>query len=201
MNFTRINKNTAHSELIHNNNNNQQISSLPVNKPRHIVNFRPPVIPTIIANKDIMTWGRATWFLFHTLAHKVKDQYFLQIKLELCNNILRICSSLPCLMCQTHATEYMNKINFDNIKTKSDLKKMLFNFHNVVNERKNYQKLAYEKIDEQYEKANLHGIVNNFFINMSISRNRELVSHNLFSDLLINKFKIWLSDNIKYFNK
>ena len=78
MNFTRINKNTAHSEIIRNNNNN--ISSLPVKKSRNIVNFRPPVIPTIIPNKDIMSWGRATWYLFHTLAHKVKDQYFLQIK-------------------------------------------------------------------------------------------------------------------------
>jgi hypothetical protein len=95
----------------------------------------------------------------------------------------------------------MNKINFDNIKTKSDLKKMLFNFHNVVNERKSYQKFAYEKIDEKFEQANLHGIINNFFINMANSRNRELVSHNLYSDLLLNKFKVWLSDNIKYFNK
>jgi len=197
MNFTRINKNTAQSELIH---NDTKISSLPVNKPRHIVHFRPSVIQTIIPNKDVMTWGRATWFLFHTLAHKVKDQYFLQIKLDLCNHILKICSSLPCLMCQSHATDYMHKINFDNIKTKSDLKHMLFNFHNVVNERKSYQKFTYDKIDEKYHQANLHGIINNFFINMANSRNRDLVSHNMYSDLLLSQFKIWLRDNLKYFN-
>ena len=198
MNFTRINKNTAHSEIIRNNNNN--ISSLPVKKSRNIVNFRPPVIPTIIPNKDIMSWGRATWYLFHTLAHKVKDQYFLQIKLDLCNNILRICSSLPCLMCQSHATEYINKINFDNIKTKSDLKNMLFNFHNIVNERKSYQKFTYEKLDEKYQQSNLHGIINNFFINMSNSRNRELITHNMYSDVLLSNFKVWLRENLKYFN-
>ncbi len=199
MNFTRINKNTAHSEIIRNNNNNN-ISRLPVKKSRNIVNFRPPVIPTIIPNKDIMSWGRATWYLFHTLAHKVKDQYFLQIKLDLCNNILRICSSLPCLMCQSHATDYINKINFDNIKTKSDLKNMLFNFHNVVNERKSYQKFTYEKIDEKYQQANLHGIINNFFVNMSNSRNRELLAHNMYSDVLLTNFKVWLGENLKYFN-
>ena len=134
------------------------------------------------------------------LLHKIKDQYFLQIKLDLCNNILRICSSLPCLMCQSHASDYINKINFDNIKTKSDLKNMLFNFHNIVNERKSYQKFTYEKLDEKYQQANLHGIINNFFINMSNSRNRELVSHNMYSDLLLTNFKVWLRENLKYFN-
>lgn len=198
MNFTRINKRTANTEFIRNDNN---LNPLPVRTPIRTVSFRPiPVKKTIIPNKDVMTWGRATWFLFHTLAHKIKDQYFLQIKLQLCNNILKICSSLPCLMCQEHAVEYIKKINFDNIKTKMDFKNMLFNFHNVVNENKGYRKFSYDELDNKYENANLHKIINNFFSVMSRSKNRELVSHNMFADSLQSSFRMWLGDNIKYFN-
>ena len=196
MNFTRINKRTANTEFINNNN----IKPLPVRNQKKNLNFRPPPVKTIVPNKTEMTWGRATWFLFHTLAHKVKDQYFLQIKLELCNNIFKICSSLPCLMCQEHAVDYMKKVNFNNIKTKVDLKNMLFNFHNVVNENKGYRKFSYEELDSKYETANLHKIINNFFSVMSRSKNRDLVSHNMFADTLQNSFKLWLNENIKYFN-
>ena len=77
---------------------------------------------------------------------------------------------------------------------------MLFNFHNIVNERKSYQKFTYEKLDEKYQQSNLHGIINNFFINMSNSRNRELITHNMYSDVLLSNFKVWLRENLKYFN-
>tara|TARA_B100000902_G_C27134407_1_gene825308 strand:- start:407 stop:1018 length:612 start_codon:yes stop_codon:yes gene_type:complete len=202
MNFTRINKHTANTEFT---NNNLKIRPLPVVREKKAVDFtssyiRKPVNPVYMPNKDQMTWGRATWFLFHTLAHKVKDQYFLQVKSELCNNIFKICSSLPCLMCQEHAVDYMKKVNFNNIKTKTDLKNMLFNFHNVVNENKGYKKFTYEELDKKYEEANLHKIINNFFSVMSKSKNRDLVAHNMYADSLNYSFKMWLSENIKYFN-
>lgn len=202
MNFTRINKQTANTEFV---NNNLKLAALPVRRVTKVVDFtssyiKKPKTPQFIPNKDQMTWGRATWFLFHTLAHKVKDQYFLQVKAELCNNIFKICSSLPCLMCQEHAVDYMKKVNFNNIQTKTDLKNMLFNFHNVVNENKGYQKFSYEELDIKYENANLHKIINNFFSVMSKSKNRDLVAHNMYADTLNFSFKLWLSENIKYFN-
>ena len=58
----------------------------------------------------------------------------------------------------------MRNINFDNIQTKTDFKRMLFNFHNVVNKNKNYKIYKYENLDDQYKKSNLLKIINNFFI-------------------------------------
>jgi len=83
-----------------------------------------------------MRWGEPTWFLFHTLAHKIKDEFFHEKKMEILNTISLICANLPCPNCANHATEYMKNINFYAIQTKQDLKNMLFQFHNVVNQRK-----------------------------------------------------------------
>jgi hypothetical protein len=34
-------------------------------------------------NPNKIRWGPPTWFLFHTLAHKIKDEHFSKIKNEL----------------------------------------------------------------------------------------------------------------------
>tara|TARA_B100000925_G_C21962980_1_gene454247 strand:+ start:32 stop:688 length:657 start_codon:yes stop_codon:yes gene_type:complete len=192
------------------NNNNIGVFSLNRNKPiqniNRITNIRAinGLLPTTtepIPHRKEMTWGRATWFLFHTLAEKVKEEYFLQIKKELCNNIYKICSCLPCELCRAHAIEYVQNINFDNIQTKTDFKRMLFNFHNVVNKNKNYQIYKYEDLDEQYKKGNLIQIINNFFTQHSISRNKNSPTLVMFHTSIMDQFKLWLKDNLQYFNK
>ena len=40
------------------------------------------------------TWGPCTWYLFHTLAEKVKEESFPLIKDSLISLIIRICSNL-----------------------------------------------------------------------------------------------------------
>ena len=151
-------------------------------------------------HKKEMTWGKATWFLFHSLAEKVKEERFLEVKKELCNNVYRICNCLPCEICRKHAIEYMRNINFDNIKTKTDFKKMLFNFHNVVNKNKNYHIFKYEDLDEKYSKSNLSKVINNFFYYMSISRNKTSPSSDMQNSMIINGFRSWINSNISYFN-
>ena len=151
-------------------------------------------------HKKEMTWGKATWFLFHSLAEKVKEERFLEVKKELCNNVYRICNCLPCEICRKHAIEYMRNINFDNIKTKTDFKKMLFNFHNVVNKNKNYHIFKYEDLDEKYSKSNLSKLINNFFYYMSISRNKTSPSSDMQNSMIINGFRSWINSNISYFN-
>ena len=61
-----------------------------------------------------MLWGEPTWFLFHTLAEKVKPKDFPKIRESFIHIILRICSNLPCPDCANHALQYMNGINFEN---------------------------------------------------------------------------------------
>ena len=83
-------------------------------------------------NPNKIRWGPPTWFLFHTLAHKIKDEHFSKIKTELLNNIIIICMNLPCPKCSEHATQYMKKINVNTIsyilifkKSKSFIKQLI----------------------------------------------------------------------------
>jgi hypothetical protein len=208
--FTQQNKTNARIELTKSNTlknipNNlfKPLNPKPTNKPRllkktwmqnAVAEMKP------VEHRDEMTWGRATWFLFHSLAEKVKEERFLEIKKELCNNIYRICNSLPCEICRKHALEYIKNINFDNIKTKTDFKKMLFNFHNVVNKNKNYHIFKYEDLDEKYAKSNLNKIINNFFNYMSVSRNKTSPANDMQNNMILQGFKSWISNNRAYFD-
>lgn len=194
--FTKNDKRTNVTQVITRQNSVFSTQSNKVRTKKEVVR----VIPQITPNKDVMTWGRATWFLFHSLAEKVKDEYFIQIKQELCNQIYRICTSLPCLLCQKHAVEYMSNVNFKSIKTKEDLKKMLFNFHNVVNAQKNYKQFQYNELEDKYKKGNLAKIIDNFLVNMKLSRNKQVVTHTMYSMNVLDGFKIWMKEHYKYFN-
>jgi hypothetical protein len=111
-----------------------------------------------------MVWGRPTWLLLHTLAHKVKDESFAKIRLDLLSLITRICIHLPCPVCANHASEYLRKINFDAIQTKKDLKDMLFQFHNSVNLQKSYPQFSYANLDAEYAQAVTTAVIQNFLV-------------------------------------
>ena len=56
------------------------------------------------------------------------------------------------------------------------------------------------RLDEKYKKGNLTAIINNFFVYMEKSRNRQMVSHTMYSNNLLSSFRIWLKENIQFFN-
>ena len=56
-------------------------------------------------------WGPCTWYLFHTLAEKVKDEQFLKLKNGFISIIKRICSNLPCPECAEHAQHKLKSLN------------------------------------------------------------------------------------------
>ena len=110
-----------------------------------------------------MLWGEPTWLLFHTLAEKVKEEEFTKIRQEFLNQIMKICNNLPCPECSKHATIELNKVRFDTMNDKEQLKKMLYNFHNHVN--KNLKKPLYDEENLKiYEKANFNTIMKNFLL-------------------------------------
>ena len=49
--------------------------------------------------------------------------------------IQQTCSVLPCPYCRYHAIMYVNKISNEQINLKEKLIKVLFDFHNSVNQR------------------------------------------------------------------
>jgi hypothetical protein len=146
-------------------------------------------------------WGPPTWYLFHTLAHKVKDEQFSFIKTELFQNIVLICRNLPCPTCAAHATDYMSKVNPKTIKTKDDLKNLLFQFHNEVNSRTGTPHFSYNELNDKYDSAVTMNIIQNFFVYFKDgSFNVTAIANSMHRDRITSQFKEWLKTNIYYFN-
>jgi len=148
-----------------------------------------------------MRWGEPTWFLLHTIAEKVREESFQSMRVELLQIIYIICTNLPCPDCATHATTYLNGINFNAIQTKEQLKNMLFTFHNVVNARKGYTQFYRGDLDEKYSKAVTLNIILNFmkyFENKT--SNSHMMANNLYRTKAIVSIKSWFNNNMRYFN-
>lgn len=148
-----------------------------------------------------MRWGEPTWFLFHTLAEKIKDEHFQQIRVELLNNFYAICSNLPCPDCANHAKAYMDGINFNTIRTKEDLQRLFHTFHNVVNQRKGYPLMPYEELGPKYSKAITINIIRNFMEHFADRhRSPKLMANDLHRSRMVVVLKEWFNKNIVYFN-
>jgi hypothetical protein len=157
---------------------------------------------TPVTRTKTMKWGEPTWFLFHTLSYKIKDEYFVIIREELLNIIYTICYNLPCPDCANHASDYLKSINFNSIQTKEQLKKMLFIFHNVVNTRKGYELFPYENFDDKYSKANTINIIQNFMVYFKNKHSSiHMIANDLHRNRIANSLMEWFKNNIKYFDK
>jgi hypothetical protein len=151
-------------------------------------------------NPNKIRWGPPTWFLFHTLAHKIRDEQFSKIKNELLTNIITICRNLPCPKCAEHATEYMSKINIGAIHTKDDLKNMLFKFHNDVNVRTGAPLFEYNDLQNKYNSAVTINIVQNFFVYFKDkSFNVTAIANSMHRERITNSLKEWFQKNIQCF--
>jgi hypothetical protein len=148
-----------------------------------------------------MKWGEPTWLLFHTLAHKIKDDHFDHMKLDILNIITTICNNLPCPNCANHATEYMKRVNYNSIKTKQELKNLFFQFHNEVNLRKGFQLFPHENLDEKYSKALTKNIIQHFMVFFQDKhKSIHMIANDMHRARLSQQLKIWFNDNIQYFD-
>lgn len=194
MNFvTRRNKNNTPFKLY---------SLMPMIQPKRIEVSKPLTSIESIPQPKVkeMLWGEPTWFLFHTLAEKIKEEYFHQLKDALFKYVRQICNNLPCPDCARHATQYMNRINFDAITTKEQFKIMLFSFHNEVNKQKNYPLFDFSELTTKYETAITINIVRNFFNHFSKkSFNIRIDTGNYNRSRLLTEFRKWLEQNANCF--
>jgi hypothetical protein len=158
-------------------------------------------IPTEPPKLKKMRWGEPIWFLFHTLAQKIKEENFAAIKDELFNNIVMICGNLPCPTCANHATDYMKKIQPSAIRTKQDLKMMLFAFHNEVNVRKGFSLFPLDQLEDKYSKANTLNIIQ-YFINAFEDKHKSIhmIANDMHRARITKKLKEWFQANLQYFD-
>lgn len=146
-------------------------------------------------------WGPAIWFLLHTLSTKVREDQFHSIRFELLQHIYTICTNLPCPICSEHAKGYLGGINFNTIRTKDDLQKLFWAFHNDVNKRKGYPFFPFEQIQEKYSLAVTQNIINNFMNHFSDrSRSVKLLADDLLRSQLCKALTKWFSIHIHAFD-
>lgn len=148
-----------------------------------------------------MKWGQPIWFLFHTLAEKIKDEEFDSLRVEFLNIIYTICANLPCPDCANHATQYMNGINYQTIQTKQQLIDILYTFHNSVNQRKMFPIFPYSELREKYSKANTLKIIQNFMVHFQDKHySIRMIANDFHRNILVNRLITWFNANISKFN-
>lgn len=109
--------------------------------------------------KEELYWGKLTWGLFHTIAEKIQHPKELS---TLKNLIVIVCHNLPCPHCREHAKTYLKKKPIEKVvKTHVDLKKYLWEFHNVVNVRTK-KRIQSPEILQQYSNMNFLNLLNNW---------------------------------------
>lgn len=159
------------------------------------------VQPLPVVKKPKLVWGPAIWFMLHTVAEKVHEKSFHIVRNDILAHILSICSNLPCPSCSMHAKQYLQSIDLNKIRTKEDLKKMLYLFHNEVNKRTGNEEYTYEDLNEKYPKGNLNKILTVFF---KVFEDKHASVHMLSNDIhtmrVSQRLKLWFRTNIHHFD-
>ena len=160
------------------------------------------VIHDVQISKDKkMKWGEAIWFLFHTLAEKIKEEHFQSKKYEMINIVKAICTNLPCPKCTDHATAYMKRLNIESIKIKQDWKDFLYKFHNEVNVRKNFVEFPYNELDSKYQNANTVNVINYFIsVYKEKSNNVQMIATEMSRMRILRNTQQWLIANFNCFD-
>ena len=105
-----------------------------------------------------MIWGKYTWYFFHTLAEKIREEHFDNNRENLITIFKEICAVLPCPTCRAHAVESNKKVNWSLIRTKEDFKNFIFAFHNKISIKKRVRPAEIDAL-EQYKRANFRNVI------------------------------------------
>ena len=97
-----------------------------------------------------------------------------------------------------HAKLFLSKIDFAKIKTKDDLKRILYIFHNAVNKRKNKPAFNINYI-ARYSTSNLAIAYKNFVAAYKTNGNMKLLADNFQRKIIIKNINLWLSRNHQLF--
>jgi hypothetical protein len=91
-------------------------------------------------------WGTNCWTFFHAYAHHISNDRFLKTKSMFIETFTKTMLCLPCPLCKKHALAYLKQRPLSRIHSKEELKKYLWEFHNMVNARNSKPTFSYESI-------------------------------------------------------
>ena len=96
-------------------------------------------------------WSKPTWTIMHLLSANCKDRKMEVNKVK--NLISHMTTLLPCIVCKSHAMEYLKKNRFGRVKSKEELINFMFRFHNNVKRGINFP-LAKQNVLSMYKNKN-----------------------------------------------
>lgn len=143
-------------------------------------------------------WGPPTWIFMHTLAEKIKEESFPVLGQHLITQLIQICSNLPCPDCASHAKLFWSRVKISNIKSKTDLKNLLFVFHNSVNKRKGFLPFKIESL-AYYKSRNIIETFNSFARNYHTNGNMKLLADSFHRNRYLVILRSWLMNNLHHF--
>ena len=149
-------------------------------------------------------WGTATWYLFHTLAEKLKPEYDNPTEIRaLYSHIKKICQNLPCPDCTQHAIKVLSTVNENSVtSSKAVFIHFLWQFHNKVNKNTGGAILTFEDSQKLYSRAITSLIIQNF-INVMNIRGSDLklaiIKMNS-KNVYMPAFSDYINKNIQKFN-
>ncbi len=146
-------------------------------------------------------WGNACWYLFHTLAYKLKEGEEHLIP-NILQNIKNVCRNLPCPDCSEHAIKTLSHLRCDLIRRREDLIEVLRQFHNSVNKRIKEPQFSREEHDIKYESAVFDKIVANFLHVMSLNfpSNERAMIYTMQRKRMLNDVASFINQNRDSFN-
>ena len=146
-------------------------------------------------------WGNACWYLFHTLAFKLKHNDANLIR-DIIVKIMYICKNLPCPECSQHAVETLSKLNINLVRTREALITVLLQFHNSVNRRTKKPEFSRKEYDEKYNKSNFDAIVIHFIkaMNLRYPTNERGMANELQRRIMTNNITEFITKNRHSFN-
>lgn len=145
-------------------------------------------------------WGPAVWTLLHGLAENLHPDAYNYVIPSMFAMFKRICNFLPCPECSSDASNFLNKININNYKTKTDFKNMVYLFHNWVNAKKRKQLFKYCNMNK-YENINLINVINNFIAKYNTKGNMRLLAESFQRGLVVKEFTKWFKSYYRAFIK
>jgi len=146
-------------------------------------------------------WGNSCWYLFHSLAFKLKNDDANLIR-NILINIMYICRNLPCPECSQHAVETLSSLNIRLVRTREALITVLLQFHNSVNKRTHKPQFSREEYNEKYSTSNFDAIVVYFIraMNLKYPTNERGMSNELQRKIMVKSITEFITNNRDSFN-
>lgn len=138
-------------------------------------------------------WGPTTWRLFHVLSARLpRDRD--DLVLPLFHQFQNICRTLPCAECSKDATALLAAVNQKALRTPEDLVKVMFTFHNTVNQKKRKAMFTWEELSV-YESMSLPDTVNQFFAHYYSRGNFQELHISMQRQRIRDSFRQWLQQH------